>query len=101
MKKTLMIYRNITDFLNDMERLNNAYQEIDFYYKFIPDKQTMINQLRYIRKKDLLASSGFYSQKTIKLTIKDNNKKYCITYKFRNKKYYKLFRLELRKMERI
>ena len=102
MKKTLIItYDSITDFLQQMEHLNDEYQNIDFYFKFVPDKSSMINQLRYVTTKNILSWSGFYSKKIIKLTILDKNKKYCITYKFRNKQYYKLFRLELKKMEQI
>ena len=100
MRKTgIYVYQDINNFLEQMEYLNREYHEINHYYKFIVDIKEMKNQLNYIKRKNVLCSSGYYTKNTIKLTIEDKRQKYCIEYKFKSRYVYKQFKREMRKMQ--
>ena len=81
----LIIYDNTNDFLNQMEKLQDEYTNLIYFYKYIQSKQDLLIQMEHLKKMELLTFSGFISKKIIKIVIKDNhNKKYCIKYKFKN-----------------
>lgn len=99
MKKTsIYVYNDINSFLEQMNILSNEYNQIDHYCKYIVDIDEMRNQLKYLKNKHLLCCSGYYTKKTIKLTISDKKQKYCLEYLFKSQFVYKEFRRELRKM---
>lgn len=95
----IYVYKDINDFLDQMECLNEEYNQIAYYYKCILDINEMNNQLNYIKKKQLLCFTGFYTKRMIKITIFDKGQKYCITYRLKHKRYYEIFIHELRKIE--
>ena len=98
-KTSIYVYNNITDFLNQMDYLTDEYNTIMHYHMYIKDIMAVRNQLKYIQKKELLCSYGFLTQKIFKITISDNKKKYCITYKFKHRYNYDIFKREIRKIE--
>lgn len=99
MKQTLIYaYTDINAFLDQIERLQNEYNNINYYYKCIHNITDTRNQLNYLKRKNILSSSGFLTKKTIKLTISDGNKKICITYRFKHEYDYKIFNREIRKI---
>ena len=49
-KTSIYVYKNITDFLNQMDHLNEEYNKIMHYYKYIQDIIDVRNQLNYLKK---------------------------------------------------
>ena len=80
-----VLYYNTNDFLNQMEKLQDEYTNLTYFYKYIRSKKELLIQMEYLRKVELLTFSGFTGKLIIKIVIKDNhNKKYCIKYKFKD-----------------
>lgn len=99
-KTSLYIYKDINEFLMQMEYLSNEYSAIDYYYKYIKDIVSLRDQLTYLEKANILCAFGFLKENTFKLTIKDKNNKYCIEYKFKHRYDYLQFRHEMNKLEK-
>ena len=99
-KTSIYVYKNITDFLNQMDHLNDEYNKIMYYYKYIQDMIDVRNQLNYLQKTKLLVASGFMTKKIFKITIEDKGQKYCITYKFKSAENYRHFKHQIVKMEK-
>ena len=96
-----VLYYNTNDFLNQMEKLQDEYTNLTYFYKYIQSKQDLLLQMEYLRKVELLTFSGFTGKLIIKIVIRDSyNKKYCIQYKFpkEKRKYNNMIRF-LRQLE--
>ena len=55
-------------------------------------------ELEELSKLKILAYSGFYSKRIVKVTIKKNKKKLLLNYVFKDKNYYLKFIRNLRKI---
>ena len=104
MKSNLIyICNDNNEFLKQLEYLNDEYNKIATFYKFVRTKRELSSQINYLKNVKILAFSGFTGQRIIKITIKDSlNNKYCINYKFPKdqKKYGYMIRF-LRQMEQV
>ena len=99
----LIIYRNTDEFLKQMEYLEQEYNNISYFYKFLRTKEDFLNQINYLKKVEVIAFNGFTGKRLIKITIKDSSdNKYCIQYKFtKGYAYYSLMIRFLRQMEQV
>ena len=88
----LIIYNNTDEFLKQIEQLEQEYNNISYFYKFLKTKAEFNIQTNYLKKFELLSFHGFFSKGIIKLVIRDNTgSKFCIQYKFpKEKRKYNL-----------
>lgn len=99
--KSNLIYvcKDNNEFLKQLEYLNDEYNKIAYFYKCIHNIDDVRSQLKYINQYNLLCASTFYTKRMIKLTISSDNKRYCVTYRFKYKWNYDIFRKALKEIE--
>ena len=97
----IYIYPNHKDFLNQLEKLNDEYNTIEHYWKYIPSMEVLNNQLDFLNNYRILTYTGSITNKTVIITIEKNNIKYCINYRLKksNTRIYSLMIRYLRKRE--
>ncbi len=61
----ILIFKDVDDFLAQMEALQNQYNTINHYYKYIKDIKDIRNQLKYLKKTHLLVGYGFDGEKNL------------------------------------
>lgn len=98
-KTSIYVYKNSTDFLKEIGYLTDEYNKIKYYYKFIKDIHDVRAQTHYLKKTKILTASAFMTGKFFKITIRNKGQNYCITYKFKHRYDYNIFKRELRKIE--
>ena len=98
-----IIYYSTNDFLNQMEKLQDEYNNITYFYKFLGTKEDFNSQKNFLKGFKLVAFYGFITKRIIKIVIRDNTgNKLLIQYKFTNSNiYYNRMINFLRQLEQV